>query len=221
MNTYYVYAYLREDGTPYYIGKGHDNRMYDAHFRGCANITPNDRKRIVILEHNLTNVGALALERRYIRWYGRKDNGTGILRNLTDGGDGTEGIIFTSEHRRKIGEANSKRLKGKTYVDRMGEEKAIAVCMKKSKSMMGKSHPHSDSTKDALRVANKKQFEDPYQRELRRKINKELYKNQDRRKACGNGSRGRKWFFSDEQKKTIFVFQCECPEGFLPGRKFY
>jgi len=88
MNTYYVYAYLREDGTPYYIGKGKKRRAVSQH----DNLhIPTDNTRIVFLENNLTNVGALALERRYIEWYGRKCNGTGILRNLTPGGDGNTG----------------------------------------------------------------------------------------------------------------------------------
>jgi hypothetical protein len=104
---FYVYAYLRTDGTPYYIGKGKDNRVYKKH---TTISVPKDKSRIVFLENNLTEIGALALERFYIRWYGRKDLGTGILRNLTDGGEGVSGLIFSPKHRAKLSEANKGKI---------------------------------------------------------------------------------------------------------------
>lgn len=105
--TFYVYAYLRRDGSPYYIGKGSDKRAFT---KGKGEVNPpKDHNYIVIAENNLTNVGALAIERRLIRWYGRKDNGTGILRNKTDGGDGVSGIVRSEEFRK----AQSARCKGK------------------------------------------------------------------------------------------------------------
>jgi hypothetical protein len=97
---YYVYAYLRTNGLPYYIGKGKGGRAWAKHL--WLN-PPKDHSRIVIMESNLTEIGALALERRMIRWHGRKDIGTGILYNQTDGGESMFGLSKESKAKHSIG----------------------------------------------------------------------------------------------------------------------
>lgn len=112
-NTYYVYAYLRNKdsatakaGTPYYIGKGKNSRATTKHGRVPL---PKNNADIICIECNLTNIGACAIERRLINWYGRKDQRTGILLNLTDGGEGTRGYTRTATEKQAI----SRKLKGK------------------------------------------------------------------------------------------------------------
>ena len=84
---YYTYAYLREDGSPYYIGKGIGKRIFDKTNRSSCSV-PKDKKRIIYLKKKLTEEEAFKHEIYMIAILGRKDLGTGMLRNLTDGGEG-------------------------------------------------------------------------------------------------------------------------------------
>jgi hypothetical protein len=103
---FYTYAFLRKDGTPYYIGKGKGKRCYSGGGRnGCK--PPKDKNRILILKRNLSEEEAFEHEVYMIYVFGRKNNGTGILRNLTNGGEGGSGSIRTD-----LSEYNSTVKKG-------------------------------------------------------------------------------------------------------------
>ena len=97
---YYTYAYLREDKTPYYIGKGKGNRAYKRNKDRIIK-QPKDKSRILILKQNLTEEESFRHEVYMIAVFGRKDLGTGILHNRTNGGEGSSGAIMSNEWKRK------------------------------------------------------------------------------------------------------------------------
>jgi len=128
-NDYYTYAYLREDKMPYYIGKGRGNRAYD---QRRTIKPPKDKSRIIFLKKNLTEAEAFKHEVYMIFVLGRKDLGTGILRNLTNGGEGASGHIKSEETKKKLSVANSGENNPQFGVPRTEEQK---------KAMSGENHP--------------------------------------------------------------------------------
>jgi len=83
LNRFYTYAYLREDKTPYYIGKGMGNRAYSK----THNVTVPPKEYILFLKVNISEQKAFDHEKYMISVFGRKDLETGILENKTNGGD--------------------------------------------------------------------------------------------------------------------------------------
>lgn len=129
----YVYKHIRNDtGEIFYIGIGKQlKRMYSFRSRNkyWLNIVNKVGFTSEIIENDLTWEDAIVRETFWINYYGRKNNGTGILTNMTDGGEGTTGRIFSENSKQKISNSH----KGKTLTS---EQKT-----KISKGNLGKPKP--------------------------------------------------------------------------------
>ena len=101
---FYVYVIFRMNGAPCYVGKGSGRRTEYT----CAR-TPNlhlkriyqaanGKLPIVRVREGITEREAFDTERALIAAIGRKAHG-GPLVNLTDGGEGVSGLVWTPEMR--------------------------------------------------------------------------------------------------------------------------
>ena len=198
---YYTYAYLREDKTPYYIGKGKGNRAYRRRDKGIK--PPKDKSKILILKQNLTEEESFRHEVYMIAVFGRKDLGTGILHNKTNGGDGVSGAVVSDETRRKMSEA----LKGKP--------RSKEIRRKISESHKGKTHSE-ESRRNMSESQKGKTFSEETKRKLSESQKGKNHSEEPRRKLS-EARNGKKWWNDGCGNCKRMV---ECPgDGWRLGRK--
>jgi hypothetical protein len=150
MNEYYTYAYMREDGTPYYIGKGKKRKGRYAYSRTLAehrNIPTPPKERIIILKHFDLEFDAFKHEMYMIDVFGRKDLGTGILHNKSAGGEGVSNV--SQEQRERIsrlhkGKVTSPETRKKISDTRKARGYKVSEELKQhySKMFSGKGNPN-------------------------------------------------------------------------------
>lgn len=150
MPTFYTYMWLREDGTPYYVGKGKGRRAYRR--AGHSVPRPKDYARIFI-QYWGSEEEAFAMEKWWIALFGRKDNGTGVLRNLTDGGENPP-KLFGNQHARGAkhsAEANARKSERGKLRRQSIETREKLSRAKKGKSNGLEGRPKTEETKRKIR----------------------------------------------------------------------
>jgi hypothetical protein len=145
----YVYRHIRLDkNEPFYIGIGSKENFYRAYEKRKRNKIWNDIAsktdyEVDILFDNIDWDEACKKEIEFIRIYGRINNKTGILSNLTDGGDGIYGAVRSLEHREKLRTANtgkvvSKETRQKLSQANLGKKQSEETRRKRSESLKGR-----------------------------------------------------------------------------------
>ena|ERR1035437_8510961 len=183
---FYTYTYIREDGSPFYVGKGHGDRAYLSHKKQNVS-TPKDHSRIKLL-YWVDEDTTFAYEIYLIDFWGRKDIGTGVLHNRTDGGDGPSGAKPSKETRKKqslakLGKPSPRKGKHHTPEARMKmsiAKKGIIPWNKGLKSTQVGSRsgiPHTEETKAKLREVRKHQVMRPVSSKTRAKQSESAKRN--------------------------------------------
>ena len=110
MNNTIVYRHRRLDTNQiFYVGIGNDKRPYDINNRSkfWKRIINKTDYRIEILAKNLSWEDACELECLLIKEYGRTNLKTGILCNLTDGGDGCVNLKHTLKSKKQMSKSHT------------------------------------------------------------------------------------------------------------------
>jgi hypothetical protein len=166
---YYTYAYLREDGTPYYIGKGKGKRAWDKNH----SVKMPPKEKILILKDNLTEEEAFKHEVYLIQILGRKSQGTGMLENIHSGGFQPPKFVQHSEEtklkmrlrrhsedtKRKIGKSSKGRRCKEEVKQKLSKLWSGRKLLEDTKNKISEAHKGkklSEETKRKMSIAKKK-----------------------------------------------------------------
>lgn len=146
MYNHFLYRHIRLDKKePFYIGIGTKMKKFNSlkteFFRAYDNnikrrnkiwadiVKKSDYKIEIILESDDYEF-ILNKEEEFISLYGRINLKTGCLANLTNGGEGTKGILFSEERNIKISKGNKGRIKS--------EQERMIISKRASKKIINK-----------------------------------------------------------------------------------
>lgn len=170
-----VYRHIRLDkNEPFYIGIGEKkNRAHTKHGRNefWNKIIKKTNYRIDILFDDLTWEEAQEKEKEFISIYGRRDLGTGILVNLTDGGENPPKMFG---HKFNLGRKQSTTTRKKRSESMMGRtfsEETIKlksdIAKKNGQKPSFKGFNHSEETK---KIMSEKKKDIIFSEETRKKL---------------------------------------------------
>ena len=117
-HNFYVYGHFKPDGNIFYIGKGHGRRAWRRSGRSNfwhRTVQKHGGYQVVLLHEHLSEDEAFLTEKEEIEFWGRRSDG-GFLINLTDGGDGTSGYVYTAEQLANSKAANQKLAQDPTWL---------------------------------------------------------------------------------------------------------
>lgn len=169
---YYLYRHIRLDkNEPFYIGIGTLNpkrkgikdsclyqRAYQKGGRGDIwnKITNKTKYEVEVIFSSNDYDFIKQKEIEFIKLYGRKNLGTGILANLTDGGEGMHGYVFTKEHKEKIRQTKKQLIKDRGFVhtqealEKMKQAIIGRVCTIETRQKISKKNKEHNTINNAL-----------------------------------------------------------------------
>jgi hypothetical protein len=149
-----LYRHIRLDkNQPFYIGIGKtEKRAYEKIKRNqfWYNIVAKTDYEIEILFDNLTWDEAGEKEKEFIKLYGKRDDNTGTLVNITDGGGGILGVRHNEESKRKISESSKNRIRKPVSIETKEKIRQTLT----GRVGANKGFKHSEETKLKLRLFN-------------------------------------------------------------------